>query len=214
MQKHIFSIENSIRNDIKPDKFEIIFLPYKADCWDSMESIWLSAKDDPVCESYVIPVPYFSLLRGEKLGAEHYEGDSFPTYVPITDWREYDIDKRRPDAIVVHYPYDECNNTTRLHSEFFCSELRKKTDLLVYVPYYVHCTDNNVTELYSNTGGAIEADMIFVESEKVRDDYVRNLNAWKKSKVDPTDVRGNIEKKVIASGSPKYDKVINSKDLS
>jgi hypothetical protein len=51
--------------------------------WDTMESVWISAKDDPRCDTYVIPIPYYDLLPGRVPGAMHYEGDLYPEYVPI-----------------------------------------------------------------------------------------------------------------------------------
>ena len=39
-------ISNSIKYDIKVRK-EVVFLPYKASMWDSLESIWMAAGADP-----------------------------------------------------------------------------------------------------------------------------------------------------------------------
>ena len=36
-------------------KKEIVFLPYKASMWDSMESVWKAAAEDDECEVYVVP---------------------------------------------------------------------------------------------------------------------------------------------------------------
>ncbi|NMB42298.1 MAG: hypothetical protein GX996_10260 [Firmicutes bacterium] len=43
----------------KEVKLEILFLPYKSSMWDSLESIWRAAKDDPSCDCYVVPIPYY-----------------------------------------------------------------------------------------------------------------------------------------------------------
>ena len=40
-----------------PVKKEIVFLPYKASMWDSLESIWRAAAEDPGWDAYVIPIP-------------------------------------------------------------------------------------------------------------------------------------------------------------
>ena len=40
-------------------KKEMVFLPYKASMWDSLESIWRAAYEDREhCNAYVIPIPY------------------------------------------------------------------------------------------------------------------------------------------------------------
>ena len=41
-----------------PKKKEIVFLPYKASMWDSLESIWQAARADAACHAVVIPIPY------------------------------------------------------------------------------------------------------------------------------------------------------------
>ena len=32
---------------------EVVFLPYKASMWDSLESVWKAAEEDPDCVAYV-----------------------------------------------------------------------------------------------------------------------------------------------------------------
>ena len=83
--------------------------------WDSLESVWLAAKEDPDCDAYVVPIPYFDRMSDGSFGKMHYEGNLFPDYVDITDWRQYDIEKRYPDIIYFHNPYDGCNFVTSVH---------------------------------------------------------------------------------------------------
>ena len=52
-------IKNSILYDINDSKKEVVFLPYKASMWDSLESVWKAADEDPECDAYVIPIPYY-----------------------------------------------------------------------------------------------------------------------------------------------------------
>ena len=56
-----------------PDKLEAVFLPYKASMWDSLESIWLAAREDETCDAYVITIPYYDKKADGTLGEEHYE---------------------------------------------------------------------------------------------------------------------------------------------
>ena len=70
------------------------------------------------------------------MGQHHYEGKEFPSYVPITSYSDYDLEKRRPDVIYIHNPYDDRNFVTSVDSAYYSSELKKYTDLLVYIPYY------------------------------------------------------------------------------
>ena len=50
-------VEEIIRNI--PLHSQILFLPYKASMWDSMESVYLAAVQDPSCEALVMPITYF-----------------------------------------------------------------------------------------------------------------------------------------------------------
>ena len=51
-----------------PDKKEIAFMPYKASMWDSLESVYLAAREDKNCEAYVVPIPYFDRKADKTLG--------------------------------------------------------------------------------------------------------------------------------------------------
>ena len=56
--------------------------------------------------------------------------------MPVVRYEEYDFEKRRPDMIFIHNPYDEYNYVTSVHPFFYSQSLKQFTDLLVYIPYY------------------------------------------------------------------------------
>jgi hypothetical protein len=201
-------IENSIRNDIKADKIEVVFLPYKASMWDSMESVWLAAQEDPQCDTYVVPIPYYDVNPDNSSGRMHYEGDQFPDYVPITDWRKYNIQERHPDVIYIHNPYDELNTVTRVHPDYFSKTLKSYTDMLVYIPYFVSI--NHVSEELCLLPGTIYADKVIVQSEDDKKTYIKVFEEFEK-KNNCRGLLGNYRDKFLALGSPKFDKVINSR---
>ena len=122
-------------------KKEIVFLPYKADMWDSLESVWMAAQADPDCEARVIPIPYYSIQPDGSLGEMHYDGGEFPEGVPITSWQDYDVPEHRPDAIYIHNPYDACGFVIQIHPDFYADKLRQYTGHLVYIPYFVGIND-------------------------------------------------------------------------
>ena len=80
----------SIKNDIKVRQ-EIVFMPYKASMWDALESVWKAADEDPDCDAYVIPIPYYDRKPNHSFGEMHYEGEMFPDYVPITHYNAYNF---------------------------------------------------------------------------------------------------------------------------
>ncbi|QKS47935.1 hypothetical protein HUB94_26935 (plasmid) [Paenibacillus cellulosilyticus] len=208
LQDQLRQIEDSVKTELGQRKIEIAFLPYKASMWDSCESIWLAAKEDPQCDAYVVPIPYFDRLPGGALGQMHYEGDQFPDDVPITDWQSYKIDERRPDVIVTINPYDDTNLVTMVHPNFFSKRLKDLTDMLVYVPYFVSMDD--VDEHFCKCAGVLYADRVIVQSDKIRQTYLRVLKRYEQAN-QCVGRFGNMEEKIVALGSPKFDKVINTK---
>lgn len=181
--------------DEKEVKLEILFLPYKASMWDSLESIWLAAKDDAKCDAYVMPIPYCDRNPDGSPAAWHCEADLFPEYVPVIDFHQYDIAKRKPDVIYIHNPYDEYNYVTSVDPKYYAREIKQYTDMLVYVPYFV--VMDTVAKHFCQTAGVLYADRVIVQSEVIKQQYIEN---W---------LDGNPPKdKFLALGSPKFDKVL------
>ena len=52
--------------ELIPDRREVVFLPYKASMWDSLESVWMAAEEDEDCDAYVVPIPYYgnTIMKG------------------------------------------------------------------------------------------------------------------------------------------------------
>jgi len=117
---------------------EILFLPYKASMWDSLESIWrAAAADTEHCEAYVVPIPYCDRNPDGSAAQWHCEIDLFPEDVPVLDYKAYDLAVRQPDVIYIHNPYDGTNTVTSVDPRYYSYELKKHTDMLVYVPYFI-----------------------------------------------------------------------------
>ena len=209
IRKQLRQVMDAIWYDLPDDRKEVVFLPYKASMWDSLESVWMAARDDENCDAYVIPIPYFEKRPDGSLGQMHYEGDQYPDYIPITDWQEYSIEEHRPDTIYIHNPYDEYNYVTTVHPLFYAKELKKYTDMLVYIPYFVGI-NNRVEDHFCVTPGTIYADKVIVESEEVRKQYIEEMQKFEKKNHCKGQL-GNLEKKVLALGSPKFDRVRNIK---
>ncbi|MFV0518823.1 MAG: hypothetical protein ACK5LY_00985 [Lachnospirales bacterium] len=105
LRKFLLNIENSIKNNIEIRR-EIVFLPYKASMWDSLESVWEKMSIEPNCDTYVIPIPYYNRNSDGTLGDLHYEADRMPDKVKVEKYDDYDFKKRKPDEIYIHNPYD------------------------------------------------------------------------------------------------------------
>ncbi|MDR1687137.1 MAG: hypothetical protein LBS21_00810 [Clostridiales bacterium] len=209
LRESLNKIEGCVKSELKADKIEVVFLCHSAAMSDSLESIWQAAMDDPMCDAYVIPIPYFDhradiTIKDMKCDTQ----ESYPN-VKITDWRTYDFEKRRPDAIYSCAPYDEGNFVINVHPNFYFKRLRKLTDMLVYVPYFV-VGSSPVGEHLCVTPAALYADRVFVESESVKQQYINHIRNYEE-KNNCIGVFGDLDKKIVALGSPKYDKVVSTK---
>ena len=211
LKKALIQVENSVKNDIKI-RTEAVFLPYKASMWDSLESVWKAADEDPDCDAYVIPIPYYDRNPDGSFREEHYEGDLYPDYVTVSLYDEYVFEERRPDMIFIHNPYDNNNYVTSVHPFFYSENLKKYTDKLVYIPYFIlqeidpenkAAAEGMVS--YCVVPGVLNADKVIVQSEKMRQVYINVL-------MEHTEggTRKYWEEKILGLGSPKVDKVLST----
>jgi len=199
----------SIDNDIKERK-EVVFLPYKSSMWDSLESVWMECMEDETCDAYVVPIPYYDKNADGSFGKFHYEIDEYPENVPVISWEQYDVAARKPDVIFIHNPYDGCNKVTSVHPDYYAANLKKYTDELIYVPYFI-CINDVVPEHFVVLPGTIHAHKVIVQSERVKEQYIdvftREMTA---QGVDVKTLFGDLNDKFLALGSPKIDKVLRT----
>ena len=88
-----------------PVRKEVVFFPYKASMWDSLESVYLAAKEDPECDAYCVPIPYYVRNPDRSLGQMHYEGNEYPKNIEVIDWQSWAGGERKPDVIYIHNPF-------------------------------------------------------------------------------------------------------------
>lgn len=215
LRQKLIRVANSLKNDI-PVRKEVVFLPYKASMWDSLESVWRAADEDENCDAYVIPIPYYDKNPDGSFREMHCEADQYPEYVPITGYDSYDFKKRRPDMIYIHNAYDNWNLVTSVHPDFFSGKLKKYTEKLIYIPYFVLDEVNPVNTQAVETikhfcfmPGIINADRVIVQSEDMKRIYVNEyLKAAKEHGLQGKHLdKEYLEQKFLGLGSPKYDKV-------
>lgn len=215
IQKQLIHLNNRISHEIPEDKKEVVFFPYKASMWDSLESVWQAADEDEGTDAYVVPIPYYDKNPDGTFREMHYEGNEYPDYVPITNWEKYDFEERKPDVIYIHNPYDNFNYVTSVHPRFYSGNLKKYTEKLVYIPYFI------LGEVKPDDDKAIEgmkhfcineavknADKVIVQSEDMRQVYI---NVLTEESGGSKEARAYWKKKIDGSGSPKVDKVLRTK---
>ena len=205
--KVLSSVKESIQHEIL-DRKEAVFLPYKASEWEYLESVWTAAMQDPMCDVYVIPIPYFYKDYDGSLHDMQYEAELFPENVKIIKYDEFDFGLHRPEMIFIQNPYDEYNETISVHTYFYSSNLKQYTEKLVYIPPFVledftkdnHCEYFNM-QYYCNVPGVVNADKVMVQSENMKQLYIEKLTEFAGE-----ETRTIWENKIVGIGSPKQDK--------
>ncbi len=213
LKRPLIRVANGIRNRIRTHR-EVVFLPYKASMWDSLESVWKELSKDPNVTTLVIPIPYYEKNPDGSFKELHYEGDQFHDDVPVVHYKDYNIEERHPDAIYFHNPYDELNIVTSVHPNYFSSKLKDCTEELVYIPYYVldEIDPDNKAQVEGNrhfvlVPGVLNAHRVLVQSENWRTVYVNVLTEYAGK-----DTRRYWEKKIEVRVSPKIERVRNLKE--
>jgi len=209
LRKHLVLIQNSVKRELEPNRLEVVLLPYQVSMWDSLESIYLAAKDDPDCDVFVVPIPYYELNPDGTLGLMHYHGNLYPKNIPITNWQDYNYEINHPDVIFTHYPYDDNVSNYSIHPVFYSQKLREHCELLVHVPYYVTPAPA-VEDYYVYLPGVVFADRVILQSEEIRQSCIDYHKKYDKE-FGWNGQFGKAEEKYLALGSPKIDKAINDK---
>lgn len=162
--------------------FRILFCPYKEEMWDSMETIYESAKEDVDTTAEIMPIPYFKLqnLSPQKIALEFADKSCYFPHILNDDW----------DVIMIHYPYDQRNTITRpiLTSymlKFFCRKL-------VFVHYAV-VGKRDWKEEEVLLPAIANADLCIFESYRHAERVKAILEAH------------NVHNDIVGWGSAKYD---------
>ena len=106
---------------------------------------------------------------------------------------EYDIAAEKPDMIFIHNPYDSCNTLTRVLEEYYSTNLKKYTKMLVYSPYFTTARYNpNIKQTRCYLPGVINADRVILQNKELKELYIEH---------------GYKEEKLLALGCPKIDSI-------
>ncbi|UYZ34250.1 CDP-glycerol glycerophosphotransferase family protein [Clostridium beijerinckii] len=194
ISKNIILLKKTFDKEITM-QLNVVFLPYKVSMWDSLETVYEAAIKDENCSVKVVPIPYYQLNKNNKTPV--YEGNRFPTDIPIVPFNEYSLDKEQPDIIFVHNIYDQYNTITQVFEEYFTENLKKYTDMLVYVPYHISTflkQEKGTVRCAYSLPGINNVDKVILAGEHVKKEAIRD---------------GVPKEKIITLGSPKFDGIVN-----
>ncbi len=195
IQGHLKKIKNLLLATIKEvesfeNTIEMVFFPYKASMWDSLESIWIAANKDPRCHAVVVPIPYVDRNPDGSVREEHYEIHQYPQEVPVVDYRDYNLDEEKPDVAFIHNPYDHNNLVTSVHPNYYSYNLKPKVGKLVYVPYFA--LPGKLDKNNSDFSAYHHVDYIVTQTPEHRKSFPASLP----------------DEMFLPFGSPKFDAII------
>lgn len=170
--------------------YHILFLPYKASMWDSLESIWKACVKDERCHCQVVSLPYYQMNETHEQETLIDERDLYPDYVDIIGHEAYSLREDLPDVVYVHNPYDGYNRITQVMPEYFSDNIKTYANKLVYVPYYL-------------TGGQASKEHLNLSVYRHMDYMIAQSSTFK-AHFETTPYMD----KLLPYGSPKVDKLI------
>ena len=102
---------------------------------------------------------------------------------------------------------------TSVHPRYYSKNLKDYTDKLVYIPYFIlgEADPDNYEQVkgmehFCAVPAVVYADQVVVQSEKMRQIYINVM-----CETMGEDTRKIWEKKILGLGSPKTDKVLNTR---
>lgn len=154
-------------------KKEIVFIVYKAGWWGCFDSIYRDLSNDETNNCRVIPIPYYERFKENNTldyGRLHYEADSLPKDLLVTDYKTYNLKEHHPDVIYIHNPYDDQNPFDYVDMDYHSANLKTHTDLLVYIPHMLYIDD--VPELMKSSTVYDNVDIIMVANDDVKKSFI------------------------------------------
>ena len=190
----------------KDFKRQVVFLLHSAKHFESLRPLVDALLQAGDTECKIIPIPYYDRYGDGSLKEMHYEGDNFPKEYEITDYRHYNFATELPDCIVINSPYDQFNQVWAVHSAFYSREMKKYTNKLVYIPWFVTDEINPKDEedgkafhnmkYYVEVPGIFHSDLSIVQSEGMKKAYLAKI-----AEFAGKDIRKKMSKKISGAGS-------------
>ena len=187
----LVEVLNAVEIEMKDVTKQVVFMPYNASMWDTFDSIYREVEKEDNVEALVMPIPYWGIDENKLFTICYYEKDLLPQGLNLIDYRDVELCELDADVIFIHNPYDQYNTLTRVFPEFFSSNLKKYTNRLVYIPYYLSDIKTSSDQAYMP--GVRNSWRTYVQSEEIKKQML---------------AAGNEKSKIRVVGSPKIDDII------
>lgn len=164
---------------------EIVIMPYKTADWSYVKNIWEQAQRDPEVDVTVAVLPYFYKEYDGSVKEYVNELNDFPKEINVIDICDYNLELHHPDIIYIQNPFDNENKAVSVYKEYYSDILKENTNKLIYIQsFQLEEFDSNDERAYKNMSsyctvpGVVNADEVFVQSEKMREMYIKKLTEF------------------------------------
>ena len=190
-------------------RHDIVLMPFAGKYWKYMEPIYNKYQNTPGVNVHVVPIPYYYKEYDGAFANEVFDMDMYPPGVVTADYRSFDLEGMHPDKLIIQNPFDEWNSVFSVPRQFYSNVIRRLTDELIYIPFFV--TDDFTKEMereytnmdaYVSVPGVINADRIILPSEVLKNTYIDKIARFVKSE----DVRPVLDGKIEVSPDLVYKK--------
>ena len=167
---------------------EALFIPIGYREWSGFEEKYREQLKKTDTDIYVVPLPIFTkdplgqVEVSNKKNVESLQTDQYPADIVYGDWQTYEVSQHCPDIIYIQNPYDTENPYLTVPPQYYASVLRKYTDKLVFIPFkdtgeFEEKDGPDLYNLkhYAAAPGVIYADEVIVQSENIKNHYVKAL---------------------------------------
>lgn len=166
------------------DKKMVVFMPFKAKYWNMMAGLWKEYERSGEYTLIAIPAPYY--YKNIDGTVEKFNDDKqYPEYVKIVSPENFDFDNEYVEKIIIQNPYDSYNATTTVHPQFYAKKLAMCTKELIYIPYFeteeINPSDMRAyvsMDSYVTMPGVVYSDKVIVQSEGIKELYVKKLSEY------------------------------------
>ena len=169
LQKLLLEIENSVKTELKPNKFKALFLPYYDNTWETMKSVYLAFASSPLFETEVVIIP---ILRNTNVGVTNiWEDYLTPAGIQNTHYDAYSFEDDLPDIVFFNQPYDGVNIP-----KFQSHNIRKYTEKMVYIPYGIvpiNVQGKTYEDNYVKLDPIQRCNLYIAQSEPFREFYLK-----------------------------------------
>lgn len=181
---------------------DIVFMPFAPKHWKYMEPVYRRYIDDDSVNVHVVPIPYHHKAYDGTFTRVFFDVDDYPAELDIKDHRTFELEMMHPEKLVIQTPFDRWNCAMSVDPEYYSDRIRKFTDELVYVPFFV--TDDFTKEYgkeyinmdaYVCMPGVINADRILLPSETLKRTYTEKITEFTKTEEDK-EVLSLLDKKI------------------